>query len=638
MNVLKIAKEDTNKVKNLNALGMWLWASTRYEEAKKYANDALVLAEKLHFKNGKATAYYYIGLIYNHQANLPEALKNYLAALKIYEKIRDKRGIATSYIGIGVIYWHHGNYTEALSNHLAALKIYEEIGDKPGIADSYYRIGTINRNQGNYAEAFKKFLSYLKIMEETNHRPGVANAYYNIGLTYWQLGNYPEALKNHLTSLKIREEIGDKRGVAGSQNEIGIIYGKLGNYLEALKNCLAALKFNEEIGDKYACYRSYDNIGEIYRYQCNYPKALKNYLAALKNVEEIGDKMGITDSYNLIGKVYIELGKNSEAKKYLTNSLSLAKEIGLKENIRDAYDALSKLDSAMGNYQQALVHYKLYTDYKDSLFNETSNSQIDQMKEQYESEKKDKQIELLNKEKAIQKLQLKKQRQTKNYFIAGLALFLVLSFFIYRNYNTRQKLKLLTLRNKIASDLHDDVGSTLSSISIFSQMAQQQSKETILMLETIGESSRKMLDAMADIVWTIDPQNDQFGKIILRMKSFAYELLGAKNIDFEFVADDEISKVNLTMEVKKNLYLIFKEATNNMVKYADANKAMFSIKGERNSLTMMIHDDGKGFDMNKSTEGNGLKNMKKRAIEIGAQLMIDSFPGKGTTIQLSVAV
>ena len=265
-------------------------------------------------------------------------------------------------------------------------------------------------------------------------------------------------------------------------------------------------------------------------------------------------------------------------------------------------------------------------------------TQADMAVQKSESGKRKDQLVLLNKEKELQTLQLKKQKQLKNYLIAGIGCLFIFSFFIYRNYRVRQQLKLQTLRNKIARDLHDDVGSTLSSISIFSQIAQQQSKEVIPMLETIGESSTKMLDAMADIVWTINPENDQFEKIILRMKSFAYELLGAKKIDFEFIADDDVAKINVPMEVRKNLYLIFKEATNNMVKYAQAHKAMFAIKGEKNNLTMIIRDDGKGFDLDKSTEGNGLKNMKKRASEIGAQLVIDSFPGNGTTIQLSVAV
>ena len=88
------------------------------------------------------------------------------------------------------------------------------------------------------------------------------------------------------------------------------------------------------------------------------------------------------------------------------------------------------------------------------------------------------------------------------------------------------------------------------------------------------------------------------------------------------------------MDVRKNLYLIFKEATNNMVKYAGADKASFSISGKKGNLTMLIRDNGKGFDTSKESKGNGLKNMQRRAAEIGAKLLIESEPGKGTTIQL----
>ncbi len=255
-----------------------------------------------------------------------------------------------------------------------------------------------------------------------------------------------------------------------------------------------------------------------------------------------------------------------------------------------------------------------------------------------EVDKKHSQVVLLNKEKDLQTLEINRQKLVKVFLLAVLGILLVLAIFGYRSYSIRQQLKLQTLRNKIASDLHDDVGSTLSSISIFSQMAQQQSKEVIPLLETIEESSRKMLDAMADIVWTINPENDQFEKIILRMRGFAYELLGASKIDFEFIVDDDVTKLKLPMNVRKNLYLIFKEAINNMVKYAAANRALFSLKGEKNNLTLLIKDYGKGFDASKPANGNGLKNMQKRATEMGAKLVIESWPGKGTAIQLMVAV
>jgi two-component system, NarL family, sensor histidine kinase UhpB len=710
LNVLKNSAEDTNKVNTLNLISRQLYMSPRYMEGKKYVEESLALAEKLNFKKGLAVATNLLGAIVNRQGNYTEASKIHLAALKIFEELGDKKGISNTYHNIGHNYSAQNKYSEALKYYQATIKIKEEIGEdyRTGIADIYNSIGKNYNNQGNYSESLKYLLAALKIHEETGDKRGAAVNYTGIGNVYRSLGNYSESLLSHVTAKKLYEETGNKEGIAKSHVNIGNTYRADGNYPEALKNYMDGKKMFEESGNGNGTANALVNIGEMNLTLGNFDEALKNFQASLKLYEENKGKSGIAASNLAIGNVYTCLNKHSEAKQYLLDGLSLSKELESKEKIMNAYEGLSKLDSAMGNFQSALMHYQLYTVYKDSMYNETSSGQIAQMKEQYESEKKDReilqlsgdkqklesekqisalenektralhlysqqQVELLsnekklqllqiekdkadfavqkaetdkkqgqlvvlNKEKDIQTLQLNKQKQAKNFLIAGIASLLVLSFFLYRNYRTRNLLKLQTLRNKIASDLHDDVGSTLSSISIFSQMAQAQSKEVIPALETIGDSSRKMLDAMADIVWTINPENDQFEKIIMRMRSFAYELLGAKQIDFEFVADEEVSDIKLPMEARKNLYLIFKEATNNMVKYADASKAMFSVKGEKDKLTMMISDNGKGFDITKESLGNGLKNMKKRAMEIGAQLLVDSAPGSGTTIKLELAV
>jgi two-component system, NarL family, sensor histidine kinase UhpB len=706
MNILETAAKDTNKVKILNNLSRIFVETKQYTASRKYADEAMVLAEKLNYKRGIAFAYYNIGLNYEYQGNNAEAIKNFLIELKIWEELGDKDPVAYINVYLGEIYYVTNKYPEARKRFLTALKISQENGNKWRETLCYNYLGLISVNEGNYAEALKNYLAALKISEERKDTLWIVVFFNNIAEIYRNQGNYPEALKYLLAASKITEVTGHNYALV--RTTIAEVYRNQGNYSEALKNLLAALKFAEEDKHPYGIALAKTGIGIIYKIQGNYVEALKNHLEALMFWEERGEKSAIGDSYNNIGHVYISLNKYPEAKQYLMKGLSISKEIGHKENIKMTYKLLSELDSAMGNYRQALVNYKLSTDYKDSLLNETNSKQIAGMKEQYESEKKDKeillltsdkqkletekqisalesermqtlnlysqqqiillgnekqihqlqidrnkadyavkkadadkkqeQLVLLNKEKTIQSLELKKQTQAKNFFIAGMALFAVLSFFVYRNYRTRQKLKLQTLRNKIARDLHDDVGSTLSSISIFSQMAQEQSKETLPLLETIGESSRKMLDAMADIVWTINPENDQFEKIILRMRSFAYELLGAKKIDFEFVADEDVAKMKLPMDVRKNLYLIFKEATNNMVKYSKANRAFFAVKREGNDLTLLIRDNGNGFDINQPKQGNGLINMRKRAGEMGAVISIDSLPGEGTTIQLKVAV
>jgi signal transduction histidine kinase len=653
LSVLKTAKDDTSKVNTLIALSKQLRQASNFTDAKKYAEKAISLAENINFENGIAGAYNNMGIFYFYQNDYPEALKNYLASLNVREKIGDNQGIADCYHNIGYVYHNQGNYPEAIKNYFASIRAKEKTGDKGGMARSYGNIGLIYLDERNYSEALKNQLSALKLFEESKDKIGIAGTTNNIGLVYENQGNYSEALKYYFETLKLYRELGNKQALVNRYFNIGFLYEGQGNYSEALKNHQEALKISEEIGNDECIAVSHNNIAALYYQQSIaesrpdqrkqlFGDALKNYLNALEGYKKINDKEGLAGCYNGMGGLFLEMKNYAKAKQFLNEGLARSKENGSIPDIKDSYRYLARLDSATGDWHAAFNDQKLYILYRDSIINEESTGKTMKAQMQFDFDKKEDSLKyqqnLADAKLKQQVLLTRQQKLLKNYLLMGFLLFAILSFFVYKNYRTRQQLKLQQLRNKIASDLHDDVGSTLSSISIFSEMAKQQSKEVIPMLDTIGESSRKMLDAMADIVWTINPENDQFEKIILRMRSFAYELLGAKKIDFEFVAEDDVTKMKLPMEVRKNLYLIFKEATNNIVKYAEANKAMFSIKGEENDLIMLIRDNGKGFDIRQSTQGNGLKNMKKRADEISAQLTIESFPGNGTTIQLRVAV
>jgi len=216
---------------------------------------------------------------------------------------------------------------------------------------------------------------------------------------------------------------------------------------------------------------------------------------------------------------------------------------------------------------------------------------------------------------------------------------------VYR-YRINELLKRQAIRNKIAQDLHDSVGSTLSSISVYSQVAKiQQSKGNLEELkeveQKISTTSTDMISEMNDIVWAINPRNDGMEKILQRMESFAKPLLQTKHIAFNFEYDPSILHLNLTMEQRKNFYLIFKEAINNVLKYSGAKQLRVGIDLNHHVVTFISKDDGIGFDMAamkllsaKSMSGNGLNNMKKRAKEMKGECFIESAPGKGTTIRL----
>jgi len=206
-------------------------------------------------------------------------------------------------------------------------------------------------------------------------------------------------------------------------------------------------------------------------------------------------------------------------------------------------------------------------------------------------------------------------------------------------YNRRQKFRNINrIRNKIASDLHDDLGATLSSISIMSELVNQQVKTQVpqasSLLEKIGSSSRNMIEAVNDMVWAINPQNDSFENIIKRMRSFASEILAAKDIAFHFDFDKNLVESKLKMDMRRNFYLIFKEAVNNIAKYSGAANAFVMIWNRDAKLKMTIRDDGSGFEMKIVKAGNGLTNMQQRAEIMKARFSLESIPGKGTTVEL----
>lgn len=230
------------------------------------------------------------------------------------------------------------------------------------------------------------------------------------------------------------------------------------------------------------------------------------------------------------------------------------------------------------------------------------------------------------------------------WWFRSLVLALVM-FVLYRLY--RYKIEHIRaierIRANIAADFHDDLGSTLSSISIFSEVAIQKAETDLAttknMMGDIGLRARAMIHSMNDMVWIIKPDNDSLYKLMQRMEEFGYPVAEAKEIPLKFIMDKSLYNVKTDMLHRKNLFLIFKEAFNNAVKYASPAEitVQFELK-HRKILMMQIADNGCGFELTGSKKGNGLGNMQKRATEIKGKLKITTLPGSGTTINIECEI
>jgi signal transduction histidine kinase/sugar lactone lactonase YvrE len=219
-----------------------------------------------------------------------------------------------------------------------------------------------------------------------------------------------------------------------------------------------------------------------------------------------------------------------------------------------------------------------------------------------------------------------------------------IAYAVYRS-RLAQAVKLERIRTRIASDLHDDIGSSLSQIAILSEIARQKAGELGISepLRKIAETSREMVDSMSDIVWAINPDKDTLGDLVSRMRRFAEETLDATDIAYRFEFAGSLEGVALGTDRRRDAYLIFKEAVNNLVKHSSARNARFTVASGAGRVTFTIEDDGVGYSEPGDLEqtfpgfgGNGLINMRRRAENRGGTFSFRSRPGEGSRVEFTL--
>jgi signal transduction histidine kinase len=655
-----VEKEDTARVNQLNALA-FEFKSNDPDTAIYFAGLALELSKKWNYKLGVANADANIGSAKMNMGDFKSALENLNNALKIYDELlNDVKFIekpvavkqkARVYSIIGNICLNQGNYTEALNNYFNSLKLRKEIGDQAGIASVSSNIASVYIEEGNYPEALKTHLTALKIREELGDKDAIAASYNNIGTVYEGMLNYSEALKMHFSSLKMSQEVGNKKGIATSYDNIGGIYSIQKNYEKALENLNASLKIREEIGDKRGIVTSNINIGNVYQQKSLFNDALKNYFAALKSAEEMNDVESIAFVKISIGNVYASQNKKNEASVFLNEGLGLSKEIGNLFYIKNAYAALSTLDSLKGDYVSALHNYKMFIIYRDSLYNEENTKKLVQTQMQYEFDKKQSLLKAEQENKdALSKAEINRQVIIRNSSIAGVIGLLIAGSFLFYSFRRRKKLEsqeaLATERLRISRELHDDIGSTLGSIAVYSDIAHNRSKKNESPAEAltkIGSTTRDLIEKMSDIVWSLNPNNETWDQLQSRMQSFAAMILTPKGITFEIKTYGDFGKLYLTNVQRKDIFLIYKEAIHNCMKYSECKNVLVSAEFTDNLFSLVVKDDGLGFDITAFKEGrevayngNGIKSMKARAEEMNGTFEINSGKNQGTQIKVAI--
>jgi signal transduction histidine kinase len=285
--------------------------------------------------------------------------------------------------------------------------------------------------------------------------------------------------------------------------------------------------------------------------------------------------------------------------------------------------------------------------YRDSIISEESVRKTEGYKIQYEFDKKEDEIKLLSTENELKTALATKHKQQKDFAYIGIATILLAGGYGFYRYRRRKRLQsqqaVLNERLRISSELHDEVGATLSGIAMYSHLTKEQMKngqtnEIEKSLNVMQQSSTQMVDKLSDIVWLINPEQDSLQKLVTRLEEYSTDMAAIKNMHVKISVPEKIAEINLPVESRRNIYLFCKEAINNAVKYSHATLLELTVKEVDGKLEFSVSDNGKGFDAVMIRRGNGLENMQKRADEIGAKLVLQTKENEGASVSLQYKI
>ncbi|MEO6346782.1 MAG: tetratricopeptide repeat protein, partial [Aquaticitalea sp.] len=543
------------KIESINALNTRASDLVRSDilKAKTYLWKAKHIGLFLDYKRGLSNTYSQLVSVYQNDAIIDSALF-YLNSLEkisknaTFSKDSEADVMNTNFYSTSGLYHKKaGDFKEALVYFKKAYDLLEQLDSAVSSAGQAMNIGNCYLGLSNYNAALEYYLKALRGFEKLGNKKGEAFCFQNIGECYIELGQYQAALNYANKAISLKKEINDVRGLGNAEHTLGMIYAGIGDHDKALKHFTKSLQISEDLKLSNEAMKIHLSMGKIHALKNETDKAISHFKQSKNIAEQLGDKNSVasadmeilaTAKEKIISEEIIHMANENIESMRLSGNVS--KESAAYKNLADFY--LEKKE-----YKNALFYTDKYHTLNDSIKNIDIQTRFKEIEELYNKEKNEKQIQLLQKDQVIGEQKLKQQR-----FLLLLAALIVLliSFAVWGFFNRqkhKQRMSELLLRNQIAADLHDEVGSSLSSIYMLSQMAEQmKSDQKDEIISKVGSNAHDVIEKMSDIVWMIKPNENSGSNLRDRMERFIHEYSSIREIEYSFKAND-LNGLKLTM-------------------------------------------------------------------------------------------
>ncbi|MBU0763711.1 MAG: tetratricopeptide repeat protein, partial [Bacteroidetes bacterium] len=432
------------------------------------------------------------------------ALEYARQALKLAQKLGDREKEAGAVAIMSEAYCYLEDYTKATDYTFLGLRLFQELDNKDEVATLYNNLGYIYEKKGDYPLSMEYFLKGLKLHAENGNKEGMATTDLNLGLLYYSWSRGKEAIAAYEEAYKLAKEIDDKELIAVALNNLGLSYSEEGNEEKTIGYYKEAIDLYRETGDQDGVATSMANIGIYYGLAEQYKDAWPWLNDALSIFRKIKGKRGIAWVQSTIACFKQKAGDTNGALKDFYESMTFAKEIAFLDALGQIYEGLSDTYAATERYDSAMHYYRMYAELKDSLFNEESLRQISEMQARYETEKKEKEIEILNKDKLLKEAELQKrkeesarQRVVIYSFILGLLIILIFSLMLYRQYKAKKRANVLLARqNEEIKQQKEEIEAQRDEIESQRDEIEAQRDLAASQRDLISEQKQEILDSI----------------------------------------------------------------------------------------------------------------------------------------------
>jgi two-component system, NarL family, sensor kinase len=569
-----------------------------------------------------------LGIIHDVQSEYDSALYYYFKALSFAVEIEDYEQIANCSNNIGLTHWHTGNYKEALNYLFQALDSYEKA-------------------------------------KELTPRPSIHN---NIGLIYAGLNQFSRAAEYYYKAYKSSSHLNDFARMGAALTNTGLLHLNLKDYDSAHYYLDKSILIKQAIDDFYGLCISYECKARIFMEQDNYHKSIEFFQNSMMLSETVGYQFGKARTYLGFAQLYLNESKYNKALEMTIQAMAISVKINNDKLIYQSHELLAKTYKAFGDYKKAYEHFVKSVELKNESINHNNLHQIYNLEMEYAANKSLNEIQQLSKEKEIQQLQIEKQRlmlsrknATMLFIIIALALIFLGVYLFYRNYHHRQHAKLqntililtekrsraaveaeLRERKRIGQELHDGLGQLLSvarlNLSVLkSKNSLSENKRQELISAALG-SVDKTFAELRNISHNLAPSILSEKGLAGALKDIAVQINQSNQIHVNL----EIFGINGAFDdlIENTIYRAVQELLNNIILHAKATVVTLQVIKGKNEITLMLEDNGKGFDpkeVSSFSEG-GLNNIRSRVENLQGTFYIDAMKGRGTIATILIPI